>query len=75
METEIISKLNHKITYDIGKFNTCKNGYKYCYANYCSNTVTKNILAHDPNSPLIARKITPDDIVKDCVVKSSKKCQ
>jgi hypothetical protein len=69
------SSTNHKVKYDIGILNMRKNGCKYCYANYSSNTVAKNILAHGPNSPRIAGKITPDNIVKDCVVKACKNCQ
>lgn len=57
---------------EVGTYNTCKNGCRYCYANFSEETVRSRANRYNPDSPLLCGEIHPDDKVTMRKMKSVK---
>ena len=60
---------------DIGMYDSCGNGCRYCYANHSPSALRRNLQAHNPDSPLLCGQIDSEDVIRERKMESSRQQQ
>lgn len=54
-----------QLSADIGAYNSCAHGCRYCYATDSEASVRRVMAQHNPRSPLLVGCLQPEDVVRD----------
>ncbi len=60
---------------EVGTYNTCLNGCKYCYANHSPESVRENCRKYNPDAPLLCGEVTAEDRISERKMKSLREAQ